>query len=61
MENQSPKLLRDFTIQCDQTIEAVRPEFIFVGEKKKEITTLDVAIFVDGRARNKELEKIGKY
>ena len=57
MESENVKILWDFTIQCDRKIEARRPDFVFVNNKKREVVMIDVAIPGDDRAKEKELEK----
>ena len=61
LENENYKLLWDSTIQCDQMVEARRPDIVFVDKKKREIKILDVAVPCDGRVEDYELEKIEMY
>ena len=61
LENESYKLLWDFTIQCDRMVEARRPDIVFADKKKKETKILDVAVPGVGRVKDKELEKIEQY
>ena len=49
MESENFKILWDFTVQCDQKLEA--------GERG----CIDVAIEGDDRVKDKELEKLEKY
>ena len=58
IENESCKLLWDFRIQYDRTVEARRPDIVFVDEKNEEIKILDVAVSGDGRVKDKEIKKI---
>ena len=60
-ENENFKILWDFTIQCDHTIEARRPDIVVVVKVKKEAMIIDVAIPGDTRVCDKEQEKIEKY
>ena len=49
VESENFKILWDFTVQCDQKLEA--------GERG----CIDVAIEGDDRVKDKELEKLEKY
>ena len=60
VENENLKILWDFTIQCDHTIEATRPDIVVVDKVKKETMIIDVAIPGDTRACDREREKIEK-
>ena len=51
----------DFTVQCDQKIEARRPDIVFIDKKEREVVIIDVAIPADDRLIDKELEKFEKY
>ena len=57
VENESFKILWDFTIQCDHMIEARGPDIVVVDKVKKETMIIDVTIPVC----DKEREKIKKY
>ena len=50
-----------FTIQCDRTIEARRPDIALVDKKNKQVEIIDIAVPGDSRVKEKELEKIEKY
>ena len=52
--------LCNFTVQCDQKIEARRPD-IFIDKKEKEVGIIAVAIPGGDRVKDKELEKVEKY
>ena len=60
-ENDSCKLLWDFSIQTDHVIQARRPDVIFIDKEKKECKILDFAIPYDSRVNAKEMEKTEKY
>ena len=45
----------DFTIQCDRTIEARRPDIVLVDKKNKEVIIIDIAVPGDSRVKEKEL------
>ena len=60
IENENFKILWDFTIQCDQMIEARRPDIVVVDKVKKEAMIIDVAIPGDARVCDKEQENIEK-
>ena len=61
MEDDDVKLIWDINIQCDNVIEARRPDLILVDKKAKSCVIIDVAIPGDCRIREKEIEKIEKY
>ena len=56
-ENKRHKLLWDMTIQCDQAIEARRPDIVFVDMETREVKIVDVAIPGDTHVKNKGMEK----
>ena len=60
-ENDSCKLLLDFSIQTDHVIQARRPDVILIDKGKKECKIIDFAIPYDSRVNAKEMEKIEKY
>ena len=55
------KLIWDINIQCDDVIEARKPDLILVDKKAKSSVITDVAIPGDCRIREKEIQKIEKY
>jgi len=61
VENDDIKLIWDINIQCDNIIEARRPDLILVDKKGKSCVIVDIAVPGDCRVREKELEKIEKY
>ena len=61
MEDDDVKLIWDINIQCDNVIEARRPDLILVDKKAKTCVIIDVAIPGDCRICEKEIEKIQKY
>ena len=61
VEDDDVKLIWDINIQCDNVIEARRPDLILVDKKAKLCVIIDVAIPGDCRMREKEIEKIEKY
>ena len=52
------KLLWDINIQCDNIIEARRPDIELV---EKKCSIIDIAVLADVRCSEKEIEKVGKY
>ena len=50
-----------FDIQCDNMIEARRPDNVVLHKKKKKCLIVDVAVPGDCRINEKEKEKIDKY
>ena len=61
VEDDDVKLIWDINIQCDNVIEARRPDLILVDKKAKSCVIIDVAIPGDCRIREKEIEKTEKY
>ena len=55
MESENFKILWDFTIQCDQKIEARRPDIVFIDKNKREIVMIVVAILGDDRVKRRNL------
>ena len=51
----------DINIQCDNVMEARRPDLILVDKKEKSCVIIDVAVPGDCRIRQKEIEKVEKY
>ena len=56
-ENEHVKLLWDFTVQKDRTIEARRPDLILIDKTVDECKIIDVAVLGDTRVVKKEEEK----
>ena len=61
MERDDVSLIWDINIQCDNVVEASRPNLYLVDEKEKSCVITDVAIPGDCRIREKEIEKIEKH
>ena len=61
VEDDDIKLIRDINIQCDNVMEAKRPDLILVDKKAKLCVIIDFAIPGDCRIREKEIKKIEKY
>ena len=61
VKDDNVKLIWDINIQCDNVIEARRPDLILVDKKAKSYVIIGVAIPGDCRIHEKEIEKIGKY
>ena len=61
VENDSVKILWDINIQCDNIIEARRPDIVLVDKNNRICTIIDIAVPADVRVAEKEREKIGKY
>ena len=60
-ENEGVKLLWDMNIQCDNVIEARRPDIVIIDKKEKSCIIVDIAVPADGRVHEKEREKVEKY
>ena len=61
VEDDGVKLIWDINIQCDNVMEARRPNLILMHKKAKSCVAIDVAIPGDCRIHEKEIEKIEKY
>ena len=61
MENEHVKLLWDFNMQTDRTIEARRADRILIDKIIEECKIIDVAVPGDTKVGKKEEEKIEKY
>ena len=60
-KNEKYKLLWDMMIQCDQHIQARKPDMVLLNKRTKVATIIDIAIPGDKRVEEKEVEKIEKY
>ena len=60
VENDSCKILWDFTIQTDHVLEARRPDLIVVNKKENKCTIVDFPIPYDTGIEQKEKEKVDK-
>ena len=58
VEDDDVELIWDINIQCDNVIEARRPDLILVDKKAKSYVIIDVAIPGNCRIHEKEIEKI---
>ena len=54
-------LLWDMNIQCDNVIEARRPDILLIDTKERRCIIISIAVPTDGRAHEKEREKVEKY
>ena len=61
VENDKVKILWDINVQCDNMIQARRPDIIVINKEKKEAIIVDIAVSADIRVSEKEKEKIEKY
>ena len=55
------KLLWDFHIQTDHTVEHCRPDLLLVEKKKKEGWIIDVTVPGDSRIKIAEQRKVENY
>ena len=60
-ENEEYMLLWDMMIQCDQHIQARKPDIVLLNKRTKEATIIDIGIPGDKRVQEKEVEKIEKH
>ena len=61
VEDDDVILIWDVNIQCDDIMEARRPDLILMDKNAKSCIIIDVAVPGDCRIREKEIEKIEKY
>ena len=61
VENEEVKLLWDNNVQCDNVIEARRPDISIVDEKEHKGLIIDIAEQADVNVGEKEKEKVEKY
>ena len=61
VENEEIKVLWDINIQCDNLIEARRPELIVIGKKEQKGIIIAIAVPADVGVEEKEKEKVEKY
>ena len=61
VENEENKVLWDINIQCDNLIEARRPDLIVIDKKEQKGIIIDIAVPADVRVEKKEKEKVEKY
>ena len=55
------KVWWDINVQCDNVIEARRPDIILIDKKERKGIIIDIAIPADVRVGEKEREKVEKY
>ena len=61
VENEDVKLLWDVMIQCDNMIEARRPDIVLTDKKEHVAMIIDIAVPADENVDRKEKEKVDKY
>ena len=61
VENEEGKVLWDINVQCDNVIEARRPDIILIDKKEQKGIIIDIAVATDVRVGEKEREKVEKY
>ena len=61
VENEEIKVLWNINIQCDNLIEARRPDLIVIDKKEQKGIIVDIAVPADIRVKEKEKEKVEKY
>ena len=63
VENEEVNVLWDVNVQCDNVIEARRPEWdlIVIDKKERKGVIIDIAVAADVRVGEKEREKVEKY
>ena len=61
VENEEIKVLWNINIQCDNLIEARRPDLIVIDKEEQKGIIVDIAVPADIRVKEKEKEKVEKY
>ena len=61
VENEENKVLWDINIQCDNLIEARRPDLIVIDKKEQKGIIIDIAVPADVRVEEKEKGNVEKY
>ena len=61
MENEEVKVLWDISVQCDNMIEAKRPDIILIEKKEQKGIIINIAVPANVRVGKKEREKMEKY
>ena len=61
VENEEIKVLWDINVQCNNVIEARRPDIIVIDKKERRGIIIDIAVPADVRVGEKEREKVEKY
>ena len=61
VENEEIRVLWYINIQCDNLIEARRPDLIVIDKKEQKGIIIDIAVPADVRVDEKEKEKVEKY
>ena len=59
--NETHKLLRDFEIQTDLQISAIKPDLIIINKKRENLENCGLCCPVGPRVKLKECEKEDKY
>ena len=54
VENEEVKMLWDINIQCDNVIEARRPDIILIDKKERKGIIIDIAVPADVRVEKKK-------
>ena len=61
VENEEVKVLWDINVECDNVIEARRPDIIVFNKKERKAIIIDIPVPADVRVGEKEREKVEKY
>ena len=61
VENEEVKVLWDINVQCDNVIEAIRPDITLTDKKERKGITIDIAVPADVRVGEKERGKVEKH
>ena len=61
VENEEIKVLWNLNIQCENLIEARRPDLIVIDKKEQKGIIIDIVVPPDVRVEEKEKEKVEKY
>ena len=61
VKDEEVKVLWDMNVQCNNVIEARRPDIIVIDKKERKGIIIDIAVPADVRVGEKEREKVEKY
>ena len=61
VENEEVKMLWNINVNCDNVMEARRPDIILIDKKEQKEIIIDTAVPADVRVGEKEREKMEKY
>ena len=61
MENEEVKVLWDINVQCDNVIEARKPDIILIDKKERKEIIIDIAVATNVRVGGKKRKRMENY